>query len=83
MQWNAASHPAQKHESNSLVMNSDKTAVATAIKDRRTKRRLKPEIASRLAARRRAATLQSLYQRPAQELSPEEIAQLKSAFFAG
>lgn len=64
-----------------IVMKSENNTATSSLSDRRTKRRLKPEIASRLAARRRAAAIQSLYDRPAHELTPEEIAQLKSAFF--
>jgi hypothetical protein len=60
-------------------MNS--ASVPAKSRPSRPRRRLKPEVAARLAARRRAESLEGLYERPPQELSPEEIAQLKVAFF--
>ncbi|HEX5726964.1 MAG TPA: hypothetical protein VFX98_15925 [Longimicrobiaceae bacterium] len=50
---------------------------------RKSARRLKPEIAAQLAARRREAQLQDLYSRPIEELSPEELAKMRAAFFIG
>lgn len=47
------------------------------------KRRLKPEVAARMAAMKTAERLQELYQRPVDDLSPEEIAQMRAAFFRG
>lgn len=44
-------------------------------------RRLKPEIAAKFAAVRTAERLQQLYDRPVAELSPEELAQMRAAFF--
>jgi hypothetical protein len=44
-------------------------------------RRLRPEVAAALAARKRQAQLEELYQRPVQELDSEELAQMRAAFF--
>jgi hypothetical protein len=78
--WNQADQQTRIEES-TIIMN---TASASAKnRESRPRRRLKPEVAARLAARRRATSLEVLYERPAQELSPEEIAQLKIAFFQG
>lgn len=49
----------------------------------RPARRLKPEVAARLAAQRRETEIQSLYQTPLEKLSPEDIARMKAAFFRG
>lgn len=48
---------------------------------RKPVRRLRPEVAAQLATRRSSAQLEQLYERPVQELSPEEIARMKAAFF--
>jgi hypothetical protein len=66
-----------------MKLDSEPTSALTPIASRRTRRRLKPEIARRLAEQRRNTAIQALYERPAQELTPEEIARLKSAFFSG
>jgi hypothetical protein len=50
---------------------------------RRTVRRLRPEIAAALAARRREAELAALYEKPVQELEREDLAQMRAAFFRG
>lgn len=46
-------------------------------------RKLKPEVAARLAARRREAELRSLYETPVEQLSPSDLAKMKAAFFRG
>ena len=46
-------------------------------------RRLKPEIAAKFAAVRTAERIQELYARPVEQLSPEELAQMRAAFFKG
>jgi hypothetical protein len=66
-----------------MKTSSEATATIDTISSRRTRRRLKPEIARRLAEQRRTAAIKALYERPAQDLTPEEIAHLKSAFFRG
>lgn len=49
----------------------------------RPTRRLKPEVAAKWAAQRRESEIQSLYQRPVDKLSPDEIARMKAAFLRG
>lgn len=49
----------------------------------RPTRRLKPEVAAKWAAQRRASELENLYQTPVEKLSPDEIARMKAAFFRG
>lgn len=44
-------------------------------------RRLKPEVAAKMAARRHEAELQQLYSRPVEQLSPKDIALMKAMFF--
>ena len=46
-------------------------------------RRLKPEAAAELAARRRQVQVQSLYERPVHELERDEIALMRAAFLRG
>lgn len=46
-------------------------------------RRLKPEVARKWAARRKEQELRNLYERPVEQLSPEEMARMKAAFFRG
>lgn len=46
-------------------------------------RKLKPEVAATLAARRRDAELRSLYETPVEQLSPNDLAKMKAAFFRG
>jgi hypothetical protein len=48
---------------------------------RKTKRRLKPEVLAQQAAKRRNEELNKLYETPVEELSPEDIAKMKAAFF--
>jgi hypothetical protein len=48
---------------------------------RKPSRRLRPEALAALAARQREAQLQELYQRPVEELEPEELKRMKAAFF--
>lgn len=55
----------------------------TASKSPRPTRRLKPEVAAKLAAQRRQAELQALYQTPVEKLSPDDIARMKAAFLRG
>ena len=55
----------------------------TEEKSTKPKRRLKPEVAAKLAAVRVAQRVQELYERPVDDLSPEEIAQMRAAFFKG
>lgn len=50
---------------------------------RRPTRRLKPEVAARLAAQRRQHDLKDLYQTPVEQLSPEDLARMKAAFLSG
>jgi hypothetical protein len=46
-------------------------------------RRLKPGVAAKLVAAAHGAEIRELYSRPVQELSPEEIARMRAAFFRG
>ena len=46
-------------------------------------RRLKPGVAAKLAAEMVGAEIRELYDRPVEELSPEEIAKMRAAFFRG
>lgn len=48
---------------------------------RKTARRLRPEALAALVARQREMQLQELYQRPVEELEPEELKRMKAAFF--
>jgi len=66
-----------------MKTSREATTTIEAISSRRTRRRLKPEIARRLAEQKHNAAVKALYERPAQDLTPEEIARLKSAFFRG
>jgi hypothetical protein len=50
---------------------------------RRTARRLRPEIAAELATRRQQSRLDDLYGKPVQDLEPDELARMRSAFFRG
>lgn len=50
---------------------------------RRPTRKLKPEVAARLAAQRRQHELKDLYQTPIERLSPEDLARMKAAFLRG
>jgi hypothetical protein len=52
-------------------------------KQTRVSRRLKPEVAARLAARRRETELKRLYEQPVEELTPENIARMKAVFLRG
>jgi hypothetical protein len=47
------------------------------------RRRLNPEAAAQLAARRRQAQVEELYQKPVTELSREELALMRAAFVLG
>jgi hypothetical protein len=49
----------------------------------RPTRRLRPEIAAELATRRRQTRLDDLYGKPVQDLEPDELARMRSAFFRG
>ena len=55
----------------------------TEITPAKRSRRLKPEVAAKFAALKTAERLKELYDRPVEELSPEEIAQMRAAFFRG
>jgi hypothetical protein len=46
-------------------------------------RRLKPGVAAKLVAAAHGAEIRELYSRPVEELSPEEIARMRAAFFRG
>ena len=46
-------------------------------------RRLKPEVAARLVTRRAETPLEDLYQKPVKDLSPQELAVMRAAFFKG
>ena len=46
-------------------------------------RRLRPEAAAEILARHRRNRLDELYMKPVESLEPEEIAQMKEAFFRG
>lgn len=50
---------------------------------RKRVRRLKPEVAEKFAAYRTEQKIQELYERPVDELSPEELAKMRAAFFRG
>ena len=50
---------------------------------RKAPRRLRPEVAAELAARKRQAQLDTLYDKPVQELEPDELAKMRRAFFRG
>lgn len=62
-------------------MPAEHTGGATA--PPKTVRRLKPEVAARLAARRREAEIKALYATPVEQLSPDDLAKMKAAFFHG
>jgi hypothetical protein len=49
---------------------------------RRT-RKLRPEVASEMARRNRQTQLDTLYDKPVQELDPDDIARMRRAFFRG
>ena len=74
----AASDNRQSAEEHPVNPTLSTTEIATP-----RKRRLKPEVAAKMAAMKTAERLQSLYQRPVDDLSPEEIAQMRAAFFRG
>jgi hypothetical protein len=61
-------------------MNTQQEARSTTAAPR-PKRRLKPGVAAQLAARAAHKELKQLYSKPVQELTPEEIRQMKAAFF--
>lgn len=44
-------------------------------------RRLKPEVAAKFASFQRDEKIKQLYTRPVDELSPEELAKMRAAFF--
>ena len=46
-------------------------------------RRLKPEVAARLRDRRGEVVIDHLYQKPVDQLSPQEIAAMRAAFLRG
>lgn len=69
------SHPRQEE------FKVEVSSVESSVTRREKLRKLKPEIAAQLAVRRREAQLRTLYERPVEELSPEEIARMKAAFF--
>lgn len=48
----------------------------------RTRRRLKPEVAARMARASRSGVAE-LYDKPVEQLTPREMALMKSAFFSG
>lgn len=48
----------------------------------RTRRRLKPEVAARMAHASRRGVAE-LYEKPVEQLTPGEMARMKSAFFSG
>lgn len=50
---------------------------------RKPARRLKPEVAARIVAQRSEMRIQQLYDRPVDELSPDELALMRAAFFRG
>lgn len=49
---------------------------------KRVRRRLKPEVAAKFASYGRDEKIKKLYDRPVDELSPEELAQMRAAFFS-
>lgn len=49
----------------------------------RHKRRLRPDVAARFAARAVQNEVAELYAKPLEELTPEEIRKMKSAFLLG
>lgn len=61
-------------------MNTQQEACSTTAAPR-PKRRLKPGVAAQLAARAARTQVKQLYSKPVQELTPEEIRQMKAVFF--
>lgn len=59
------------------------SAAPTATRPAKPQRRLKPEAAARLVARRSEAPLEDLYRKPVKDLSPREIAIMRAAFLKG
>lgn len=59
------------------------SSAATATRPSKPSRRLKPEVVAKLKTRRSEAPLQDLYQKPVTELSPQELAMMREAFFRG
>ena len=59
-------------------LNEANTAEAPT---RKTSRRLRPEVAAAFAARNRELRLQEFYQKPVEQLEPEELAIMRAAFF--
>lgn len=51
------------------------------VNTKKPSRRLRPEVIAALADRRRQAVLEELYERPVQDLDPEELAHMRAAFF--
>jgi hypothetical protein len=47
----------------------------------RRPRRLRPEVAAELAARNRRAEMNVLYEKPVDELDPDELARMRREFF--
>lgn len=57
-------------------------AAPAAPRPTKPQRRLKPEVAARLA-RRAEAPIEDLYQKPVKDLSPRELAAMRAAFLKG
>lgn len=59
------------------------SASSTSTRPKKPTRRLKPEVAAKLRTRRSEAPLEDLYEKPVTELSPQELALMRAAFFRG
>lgn len=59
------------------------TVNTTEVKTKKRTRRLKPEYAAKFAAIRTTERVRELYDRPVEDLSPEELAKMRAAFFRG
>ena len=56
-------------------------ANTSEVPTKKTSRRLRPEVAAAFAARTRELRLQEFYQKPVDQLEPEELAIMRAAFF--
>ena len=62
---------------------SAQQAMETVAPEARHKRRLRPDVAAKFAARAVQNEIAELYAKPLEELTPEEIRKMKSAFLLG
>ncbi len=56
---------------------------SASTRSRKPQRKLKPEVVAQLVARRSESQLEKLYEKPVSELSPDELALMRAAFFRG